>query len=230
MNRPKWKSSPITEGDLTIIMLTINKLPPFWAEFHKQTLLEAAGNLPIITISKIPMDWDRPNVTNILQEVPEDMWERVVNVYSQILRGAELAKTPYVAIAEDDCLYPKDHFTTFRPPLDTFAYNHSRWCIFSWEKRRPFYYHMPSDANCLMIAPREKLVNSLRGEHPITRRIMHRLQEPCVAFYTHEPVLCFYHDFGNDYLERSHRKKPWPIWAYNIPKWGKAKQIITLWR
>src|SRR4030042_5521139 len=113
MSRPRWKSSPITKGDLTIIMLTINQLPPFWTEFQKQTLLEAAGDIPIITISKTPMDWGRFNVTNILQEVPEDMWERVLNVYRQILRGAELATTPYVAIVEDDCLYPKDHFTSF---------------------------------------------------------------------------------------------------------------------
>ena len=231
MNRPRWKTSPITENDLTIIMLTVNRLPPVWTEFHKQTLLEAAGDIPIITISKIPMDWGVSNVRNVLQEEPgiDELWERTCNVYWQILKGAELATTPYIAIAEDDCLYPREHFTVFRPPLDTFAYNHSRWCMFSWARRNPFYYHMPSDANCLMIAPREKLISALRGDK-MSRRVMHRLQEPCVSYYTYEPVLCFYHDRGNDSLERTHRKRPWPVISYDIPKWRKAKHTVNLWR
>ena len=212
--------------DLTIIMLTINNVPAEWAEYHKETLLEAAGNYPIIVISRIPMNW---GTTNILQEVPEGLWERTCNVYSQILRGAELAKTPYVAVAEDDCLYPREHFIKFRPDLNTFAYNHTRWCMFSWARFRPFFYLMPTDANCLMIAPREKLIRALKA-NKITREVMHRLQEPCVAFNTLEPVLCFYHINGNDSLERSRRKRPWPIQSYHIPKWGKAKQAIQLWK
>lgn len=224
--RPTWKTQPIIKGDLTIIFLTVNKLSPKWTEYHKNTLLVAADGIPIIIISVIPMDWGSKN---ILQTVPEDDWEKVLNVYTQIRIGAEAAQTPYVAVAEDDCLYPREHFHTFRPPLDTFAYNHSRWCAFAWEKSRPFFYLMPTDANCLMIAPREKLITSLKDPR-ITRRIMMRLQEPCVEYFTHEPVLCYYHDFAVDPVERRHRKLPWPIWAYQIPRWGKAKQMINLWR
>jgi hypothetical protein len=96
---------------------------------------------------------------------------------------------------------------------------------------------MPTDANCLMIAPREKLIQALadwkddmhlESQHQI-RKIMHHLQEPCVAFNTYEPVLCYYHGEGNDSLERTRRKRPWPIISYDIPKWRKAKDMIRLW-
>jgi len=217
------------DNSLTVIFLTINNVPLQWAEYQKKVLLEATGDFPIIAISKEPMNWGLSRVTHITQEVPESLMERTCNVYKQIVIGAKLATTPYIAVAEDDSLYPKEHFTQFRPDLNTFAYNHTRWCMFSWARLSPFYYLMPTDANCLMIAPREKLIKALDAP-VITRRIMHRLQEPCVAFNTYDPVLCFYHVNGNDSLERTRRKRPWPVQAYHIPKWGKAKHIIQQWK
>jgi hypothetical protein len=222
----------VTPGDLTIILLTVNLVPDEWAEYHKRVLLAAAGDSPIITLSRLPMSWGLPRVRHELQIMPEDYAERVQNVYVQIRRGAEMATTPYIAIAEDDCLYPASHFSSFRPDLKTFAFNHTRWCMFSWQRRHPFYYHMPSDANCLVIAPRELVIEKLGGlEVPdISRRVMHRLVEPAVYFNTYEPILCFYHDKGNDPLERHHHKKPWPVQAFDIPVWGKAKHAIQLWK
>lgn len=38
-------------SDITIIFLTANRVPKKWARFHKEKLIEAAGNSPIITIS-----------------------------------------------------------------------------------------------------------------------------------------------------------------------------------
>jgi len=218
--------------DLTVIFLTINNVPLQWAEYQKKVLLEATGDFPIIAISKEPMDWGLSRVTHITQEVPEGLWERTQNVYKQTLRGAEMATTPYIAMAEDDTLYPKEHFTKFRPDLNTFAFNHTRWCMFSWARQRPFFYMMPTCANCLMIAPRELIIKQLGGIplSGITRRVMHRLVEPWTFYNTYEPVLCFYHINGNDSLEQSRRKKPWPIQAYQLPKWGKAKHIIQLWK
>src|SRR5205823_6659407 len=101
--------------DLTCIFLTSNRVPSKWATFHLRTLLEAIGSLPLITISKRPMDI--PGV-NLIDTEPSSF----SNFYFQILRGCREAKTPYVAICEDDVLYHPSHFT-FRPSLDTFAYN-----------------------------------------------------------------------------------------------------------
>lgn len=214
--------------DLTIVFLTINNVPQGWAARQRRRLLAAARGAPIITISKDPLDWGQPTVRHERQEVPEGSWARTVNVHRQILRGAKLAETPYVAVAEDDCLYPPAHFWTHRPPLDAAAYNFSRWCMFSWERARPYYYHSPVDANSAMIAPRDWLIAQLDAPE-ITRAVWRRLVQSRVIYWTTDPVLTFYHDQGNDPLERSHRKRPTPVRAYDIPYWGRVEEAMGWW-
>ena len=89
-------------GDITIIMLTANRVPKGWAQFHKEKLLEAANGAPIITISREPLNWG----INILQTEPYG----ISNIYWQLLKGAKAADTGYVGVAEDDILYPRVHF------------------------------------------------------------------------------------------------------------------------
>jgi HJR/Mrr/RecB family endonuclease len=65
-------------------------------------LKEAVYNNPVISISREPMDFG----TNLIQEETKDK----SNIFRQVLRGAKLAQTEYIAIAEDDTLYPPEHF------------------------------------------------------------------------------------------------------------------------
>ena len=216
-------------NDLTIIFLTLNKVPKRWAKYHRKVLTEAIGDTPIITISKKPLNWG----INLIQQS-----EGHANIYRQILRGAKLAKTPYIAIAEDDTLYPQDHFAMFRPPLDTFGYNMNRWGILTWGK--PTYFWKQQMANCTMIAPRKLTIEALEerfkkgmpeercgelGKEKIERRMGVSIRKH-VDFYSKNPVLCFNHDFSLDPLERAHKKAMWWIRAYDIPIWGQAKTIV----
>lgn len=219
--------------DITVIFLTLNKVPEKWAKYHQKVLMEAIGDTPIVTISKKPLKWG----TNLIQKS-----EGHVNIYRQMLRGAKTAKTPYVAIAEDDTLYPKDHFFSFRPPPDSFGYNMNRWGILTWGN--PVYFWKRQMANATMIAPRKLMVEALEERFekgmPEERcgelgkeKIEHRLGviiRKAVEFYTKTPVLGFSHDFGLDPLERKHKKFVWYIRAYDIPQWGKAKNIVKKFR
>lgn len=219
--------------DLTAILLTLNKVPEQWAAYHKRIVMEAIGDYPLITISKKPMDWGR----NVIQTEPEGK----SNIYWQILKGAKLAATPYIAIIEDDCLYPKDHFNVFRPPMDSFAYNMNRWGIFTWG--HPIYFYKPRMANCTMIAPRELAVDALEErfrkypdglpEHRVgelgrkkNEKILGVTVRRCVEFYANFSVVCFNHDYSHDHLQRTHRKRPWPVKAYDIPTWGRAEDLV----
>ncbi len=216
-------------NDITIIFLTLNKVPLKWAKYHKKVLSEAIGDTPIITISKKPLKWG----LNLTQKS-----EGHANVYRQILRGAKIAKTPYIAIAEDDTLYPKSHFTDFRPPTDTFAYDMNRWGILTWGS--PRYFLKQQIANSTLIAPRDLTIEALEerfkkgmpdklcgelGKAKIERwlRVTPR---KFVEFTTPTPVLCFTHTFGLDPLERRRRKRMWNIQAYDIPNWGKSWDIV----
>ncbi len=213
------------ESDLTIIFLTINKVPEGWAKYHKSVLLEAAGNSPVITVSKKPLDWG----LNLIQEKEPC----VQQIYEQILRAAKIATTPYIAIAEDDTLYHKDHFA-FRPPLDTYAFEGHRWGLFTWGT--PTYYWSDRISNGAMIAPREMAISSL--EERFKRYPVNNLGElgkekgtkidrkKSMIFYSNTAMIYLSHKDGLDPLESSHRKAMGKVQAYRIPYWGEAKEVV----
>ena len=94
--------------DLTCLFLTLNKVP--WMKFHNEKMLEAIGDYPLITISRLPMN-GLPGIQ--IRQGAEQSHDKI---FQQMLVGAKMATTPYVAMVEDDMLYSKDHFE-LRPPL-----------------------------------------------------------------------------------------------------------------
>jgi len=217
------------DKSLTCIFLTLNKVPEGWARYHKSVLLEAVGDTPIITISKKPLDWG----LNLIQEGEPS----VNNIYKQLLRGCKLATTPYIAVIEDDTLYHKSHFT-YRPPMDTYAYNMHRWGIFTWGT--PTYYYKRRISNAAMIAPRELVIKSLEDrfeKYPDSDRISElgnergvRLEKyEIVNFYSDVSMVYFCHVNGLDPTERHESKKMSPIQAYDIKFWGKAQELVSHW-
>ncbi len=218
--------------DLTILFLTANEVPLAWAEYQKSVLLEAANGLPIITVSRKPLSWG----INLIDEEPKT----ISNIYWQLLRAAKHANTEYVAVAEDDTLYPYDHFHTFRPPADTFAYNKNRLGMFTWGK--PTYFFKDRRSNSTLLAPRQLIIDALEerySKYPdgtpasITGELGRKniedklglLPRKCVDYTTDISVLRLDHDFGIDTLSRSHRKGLGLAQSYDIPYWGKALDI-----
>lgn len=220
------------EKDLTVIFLTVNKVPEKWAGYQKDVLLEATDGLPIITVSKKPLDWG----LNILQTEPPS----AVNIYNQMLRAAKIAETPYVAMAEDDTLYPYEHFHSFRPPDDTFGYNMIRWQLHTWQ---PIYYWRSRLANYAMIAPRKLLIEALEerikrypkgvpeskvgelGRNTVEKRLHVTLRKSW-EFSTTIGLVCLHHEYGLDPLEQRHKKRMGMLRAYDIPHWGKSEDVV----
>lgn len=217
-------------ADLTILMLTPNRVPKQWAEFHKRKLLEAAGDNPIIIISNEPLDWGAKNFIQTEYGF--------TNILRQMLREAKAATTPFIAMADDDTLYPKEHFA-FRPKEEGFYYNLNRWHTFTWGD--PFYFHKPRPGNGFFMGSRELMIRALearfkeenedelpahlRGELGTIYSARECDLKEWQPFYTTEPVLSFYHDWSWDRACRRHIKRAWPVRAYDIPIWGKAEEI-----
>lgn len=221
-------------SDLTIIMLTANRVPESWARFHKEKLLEATGDSPIITISRKPLDWG----TNLLDTQPY----HISNIYFQLLRGAKHAETNFIAVAEDDTLYPKKHFE-YCPPKDVFAYNQNRFGLFSWS-RTPTYFWKDRISNSTLIAERKLVIEALEerfAKHPKgtptgftgemgRNNIEDRLgitRRRAIWFQTEISVVRIDHEKGVDRLSRTHRKGMGILRAYDIPYWGKACDIVA---
>jgi hypothetical protein len=153
-------------SDLTLLHYTANRVSPtFWAETMTRARLAAGRSVPMVLVSQQP-------IAETWAHHPRDVFHcvgpigaSIYNVYRQVLIGAKLAQTPFVACVEDDSLYSPDHFW-HRPPLDTFFYNDNRWVITrrlsdDGKSRTAFYYWRHRTQMAMCIAPRELLIATL---------------------------------------------------------------------
>ena len=224
-----------TMNDLTIIFLTVNRVPKEWAKFHRTELEKAIGDSPVISISREPIDFG----TNLIQTEKESM----SNIWFQLLRGAKLATTKYIAVAEDDTLYPEEHFS-LRPPDNTVGYNLSRWVV-NIERRKPhYYYYHPRAINASLIGPRDLIIKTLDERyknHPngtperytgeIGRSGIERLLgvEPVqkTSLYTNIPIIQIKHNYRRPELSDVRGVSPKDNRSYDLPHWGNVENIIN---
>lgn len=225
-------------NDLTIIYYTRNKTPEKWRKYHLNYLINAIDNRPLITVSREPVNL---GINIIDKEIP-----CYANIYRQLLRAAKIADTEYVATAEDDCLYSKEHYKEFRPKENEFAYNHARWSVFAWEKDRAIYCLRQRVSNCSLIAPRKLLIealeerfskfkddeeisNSLMGEcgrHKLEKRLGITLRN-MVLWWSTCPIIHLNHKEGTDDRQTAMYKLHGQLKAKEIPYWGKASYIAN---
>ena len=236
-----------TPLDLTVIYYTSNHLeiqnPVFVANTKKQ-LLKAIGIHPLISVSQKPMDFG----TNLCLG---DIGRSHRNIYRQILEGCKLAKTKYVAMAEDDILYSYEHFHTYTPKENKFAFDMQKLSLFTWTK--PMYtFRTKRMVVNQMIAPREMLIEALEERFariPVLRAmgksdewinsrwgdpgryedLLGITVRPKEEFYSQVPSIVFSHPNAFGYEQNQGKKKRLgDIRMYDIPFWGKAEDVLKL--
>lgn len=223
--------------DITAIFLTQNEVPEKWMEFHNRVLLEALDGAPLITLSRKPMP-HLPGI-NILQDKPKS----VSNIYYQLLRGAKIAITDYIAVVEDDTLYCKEHFL-YRPSKNKIGYNMNHWSLFTWGT--PTYSWRNRRGNYSMLSYRKLVIEALEerfakypngtpdritGEigRPMVERNMGITLRDVEEFETTVSIINFNHSSATDDLQKRQRKSLGEIRAYNVPFWGKASDLVKKW-
>ncbi len=223
----------MAKTDLTVIFLTASEIKESFAAFQRETLLKAIGDYPLISVSRKPLDFG--------QNIIDDGKRCTSNIYRQLLRAAKLATTEYIATAEDDCLYHKDHFNFYRPEADTFAYDQNRFALFAWGE--PIYSWRNRKSNCSLIAPRKLLIEALEERFTkwpegtpenITGELGRKMVEKnlgitirkSVEVFAEVSIIQFNHDNASEDRQVRHRKKLGQIKAYDLFYWGKAKDLI----
>ena len=221
--------------DLTIIFITANQTPEKFAQYQWDILMKAIKDYPLIMVSREIITANERIGPLIYDTGPKCH----ANMYYQLLQAAKLAKTPYIAMAEDDVLYPEEHFREFRPPMDSVSYDMSRWSLYTWV---PLFSLKQRVSNCSLIAPREYLIEALEerfarysvedfppqlvsevGRYEENLRISKRNM---VKWYASKPLVHINHPNGTDSLK--FRKRLGEIKAVEIPDWGRAEDIIKL--
>lgn len=230
-------------NDLSIIYYTCNFLEehaPYFVSNTKKQLLNAIGDMPLIIVSQKPILFGN----NSMNICVGDIGRSHLNIYRQMLIGAKAAKTKYVAMAEDDLLYPKEHFE-YRPTPGVFAYDLSKWSIFTWVKPAVFAFKNRRVIHSL-ICERDLLIESLeerfakfpdeskiplhywgdlgRYEHSlgvIVRKTEEYWSKVSSIYFSHENSYGYQVGLGN-------RKKLEPFRAIEVPYWGRAENILKL--
>lgn len=109
--------------EVSIIYYTANTEKPEFEAKVIENLKKQAGNIPIISVSRKPMDLG----TNICIGEQDVCYS---NSFKQLLIGLESAKTEFCIAAESDCLYPPEYFQ-FTPPTKDNVYRYTNvWIHF----------------------------------------------------------------------------------------------------
>ncbi len=227
-------------SDITAIYYTANKPNEYFAENIRKNLLKALGDIPLISISQKPL--------NFGHNIVDTGEPSIINAYKAPVMGAKIATTPYIALCEDDTLYPDEHFYAFRPPLDTFAYNFSRWNMYTWS-RPPFFSLCQRKVLATLIAPRELFIEAMEekfNKHPDIsdyklgwfgepgrnsyERKLRVTQRNSTEFLTYSPVVIFSHPESLGYQTTGTDKRAGKIRALELLHWGKAEDVIKLYK
>jgi len=238
--------------DISVIYYTSNYLEEKNPHFLKNTqrqLLKAIGEHPLISVSRKPMDFGHNIVVG--EEEGLDPGRSHLNIYRQILIGCKNAKTKYVAMAEDDILYSFAHFHTYVPKRQVFAYDMQKLSIFSWTQPPLYSFRTKRMVVNQLIAHREMLIEALEerfaripillkqgmalpdilskwgdpGRYESLLGITKREKE---EFYSSVPSIVFSHEHAFGYLNQGSKKRLGDVRMYDIPKWGKASEVLKL--
>lgn len=219
--------------DLTVIYLTASQIPEEFAQYQRGVLLDAIGDSALISVSRKPLSFG----FNLLDTEEKSL----SNIYRQILRAAKFATTPYIAIAEDDCLYHENHFNFYRPAEDTFAYDQNRFALFTWGD--PMYSWRNRKSNCSLIAPTKLLIEALEERFAkwpdgtpenITGEVGRSMVEKnlgitrrkSVEVFAEVSIIQFNHENASEDRQVRHRKRLGQIKVYDIYYWRKAEDLL----
>lgn len=98
----------------SILYYTGHCKDPIFEERIRQTMMDNNPGLPIVSVTQKPIDCGK----NICVG---NVGASYVNVFRQILIGAQAVETEWIVLTEDDYLYPPEFFQ-FDPPVGEWQY------------------------------------------------------------------------------------------------------------
>jgi hypothetical protein len=223
--------------DLTLVYYTANRIPEAFAEKVREKLLRSSNASPIISVSQKPIEFGQNVCMGELGFSP-------YYVYKQLLEGAKLAQSRFIACCEDDTLYPSEHWSTLPPSDDAFYYNHQRWWL---EDNGKFRLRHNRAGMLACIVNRTLLVDTLEKrfekypEPPPGRqawrtwgepgRVESYLRLPVVkrqAYKTKHAIVTVNHKGS---LGGKRKQYPNDEYTEELPVWGRADRLWSeLWR
>ena len=224
--------------DLTIVFYTANYTHPDFFNAVLGNLKRSIGDTPVISVSQKPLDFGR----NICVG---DIGRSHLNIYRQILIGAKAAETPYVALAEDDILYPPSHFGIRPSSMEVFNYDVNKWSLYTWTDP-PVFSFLNNAVVHQLICARDYLVADMEErfakwnesnldlsnwKDPGRRENrLDMVERRIERSFAPEPTIAISHEDAFGYLNLGRRKAHGERKACRLEPWGSAGDVLKIYR
>ncbi len=210
-------------NDLSVIYYTNNREDPAFEGRIRQTLLETAGDLPLISVSQKPIDFGK----NICVG---DVGSSSYNAWRQYQIGAMEAKTRFVCTAEADFLHPREYFEFVPNADDTCYIAVPLYVVFTYYRLSNRYYPKPNGSEGSMIVGRDYILGMMDRmfSKDVTWSTDPDRKVYLLAHGAHEkfrmsiPVVTFKTD------RNMHRKTPIvrSRRVETLPYWGRSRDLV----
>jgi hypothetical protein len=218
----------VNNEDLTAVYYTSNAEDPVFEQRIGETLMEAAGDTPIISVSQKPMAIGRNICVGSVGASSQ-------NAYVQMLIGLEAATTKWVCTACADGLYPPEYFQFVPPREDVFYFAKPLWVFFALGGKKRCFVNKPLGSEVAMVCNRRLLIERVRtilepiggswGPHGSGEQCWPQLIDRSVVQRErfHLPHMCITVKTDN----QMHRKTPCRVSTQTdeVPYWGTVKQF-----
>jgi len=141
---------------ISTIYYTANREHPLFEEKIRANLLRV-NPWPLISVSQKPLSTFGENIC------VGNVGMHDANALRQIQIGVEAAKTPFVAVAESDALYPPDYFGFIPPAVDACYRYANIWILSMWRPRSgaPIVFLRKRYSECAQIVGRDFFLQHL---------------------------------------------------------------------
>jgi len=158
--------------------------------------------------------------------------------------GCQHAKTKYVALAEDDIFYSKEHFHCKVPKGDYFLYDMNKLSLFTWTKPPVYSFRHNRMVVNQLIAPTKMLREAMEerfAKYPDESKVKLKYwgdpgryekylgvtERPTDTFMCINPSIVFTHPkaFGYE-MNHGKKKRLGDLRIIEIPFWGRAEDMM----
>lgn len=210
---------------LTVIYYTSNREDEAFEKNIKTKLLKVIGDLPLVSVSQKPIKFGK----NICVG---DVGVSNQNVFRQFQIGCMNATTPFVVVAESDCLYPKKYFEFIPKDINMCCKYDNVWLLY---KNSDAGFVRKASSECAAVWGRENAIRHiekrLKGRGMWQATLEHGSSVPklfarqsWVYFHGEIPVINIKTTEG---MHRTHvvNKGQDPRGTKELPHWGTAKKL-----
>lgn len=211
------------DAEKTVIYYTGHRENPAFESRIQQTLLETAGDLPIISVSQKPINFGN-NIC--VGEVGTSGF----NAWRQLQIGAIEADTKFLCVAESDYLYPREYFDFIPGREDTFYIPTPLYVLFAQKNRENYFCLKPRGQEGAIVVGREflldrfrKMFDGLEMWGSITE-ILHLFGDcRTERFHTNIPTITFKTD--NNLNQKTQHDKT--SRCSELPYWGTSTDLMN---